>query len=170
MLFRSIESDARGAISPDWQHTEEVITRAIQVKADVVAVDLTEQLASGAGREILNYGHTFGHAIERVESFSWRHGDAVAVGMVYVAELARLVGRIDDELVTRHRDVLTAIGLPTTYPAGRWEPLHEAMRIDKKARGSLLRFVVLDGLASPTILEGPDAALLVAAYGRVSES
>jgi 3-dehydroquinate synthase len=130
----------------------------------VVSADLRE-----AGlREILNYGHTFAHAVEKVESYRFRHGEAVAVGMVFVAELGRLAGRTSSELVARHRAVLTAVGLPTAYRGDRWAVLLDAMRIDKKSRGDLLRFVVLDGLAQPGILEGPDPALLEAAYAEVS--
>jgi 3-dehydroquinate synthase len=143
----------------------ELVERSVAVKARVVGEDLRE-----AGlREILNYGHTFGHAIEHVERYQWRHGAAVSVGMVFAAELARLAGRLDEEVVARHRSVLTGLGLPTTYRGDRWEQLSAAMRRDKKARGSLLRFVVLDGLARPSRLEGPDPSLLLAAYAEVSE-
>ncbi|GAA2744056.1 3-dehydroquinate synthase [Terrabacter aerolatus] len=156
---------ARSAANP---HLRELIERAVRVKAEVVAADLRESSL----REVLNYGHTFGHAVEQVEQFSWRHGEAVGVGMVYVAELARLTGHLTgpegDALVARHRSVLESLGLPTTYPAGRWDALLTAMRRDKKSRGSTLRFVVLDGLAEPTRLAGPDVALLQAAYGLVS--
>jgi 3-dehydroquinate synthase len=143
---------------------EEAMARAIQVKADVVGADLRESFL----REILNYGHTFGHAIEYVERYHWRHGAAVSVGMVYAAELARLVGKLGDEEVARHRSVLTGLGLPTTYRAGRWDQLLTAMRRDKKTRGATLRFVILAGLGNPVRLEGPDPALLVAAYDAIS--
>jgi len=156
---------ARSAANP---HLRELIERAVRVKAEVVAADLRESSL----REILNYGHTFGHAIEQVEHYTWRHGEAISVGMVYVAELARLTGHLvgpeGDELVARHRSVLESLGLPTTYAAGRWDDLLTAMRRDKKSRGSTLRFVVLDGLARPTRLAGPDDVLLQAAYGLVS--
>jgi 3-dehydroquinate synthase len=143
----------------------ELVERSVAVKARVVGEDLRE-----AGlREILNYGHTFGHAIEHVERYQWRLGAAVSVGMVFAAELARLAGRLDEEVVARHRSVLTSLGLPTTYRGDRWEQLSAAMRRDKKARGSLLRFVVLEGLARPARLEGPDPSLLLAAYAEVSE-
>ncbi|WP_246169542.1 3-dehydroquinate synthase [Actinotalea subterranea] len=142
----------------------ELVERAVVVKARVVGEDLREADL----REILNYGHTFGHAIEHVERFSWRHGAAVSVGMVFAAELARLAGRLDDDVVARHRSVLTSVGLPVTYRGDRWDQLLAAMRRDKKTRGDLLRFVVLDGLARPTRLEGPDPALLAAAYAEVS--
>ena len=142
----------------------ELVERSVAVKAAVVGVDLRE-----AGlREILNYGHTFGHAIEHVERYRWRHGAAVAVGMVYAAELARLAGRLSDDVVDRHRAVLTALGLPVTYRPDRWDALLAAMRRDKKTRGDLLRFVVLEDVGRPTRLEGPDPALLVSAYAEVS--
>jgi 3-dehydroquinate synthase len=129
---------------------------------------VTKDLRESSLREILNYGHTFAHAIEQVEHYSWRHGEAVSVGMVYAAELARLAGGLDAAVVDRHRSVLAGVGLPTSYRADRWPELFEAMKRDKKTRGSLLRFVVLDGLARPTRLEGPDPSLLREAYGEVS--
>ncbi len=149
----------------------ELVERAVRVKAAVVADDLREtgaETGASLGREVLNYGHTFGHAIERVEDYTWRHGAAVAVGMVFVAELARLAGRLDPATTERHRAVLERLGLPTSYPAGRWPALLEAMRHDKKARGDRLRFVVLDGPARPAALSGPDPGLLEAAYAAVS--
>lgn len=143
----------------------ELIERAVAVKARVVAEDLRE----GGLREILNYGHTFAHAIEHVERFQWRHGAAVSVGMVYVAELARLAGRLSDEVVDRHRSILTSLGLPVTYRGDRWDRLLAAMRRDKKTRGDLLRFVVLEDIGKPVRLEGPDPTLLAAAYAELSE-
>jgi 3-dehydroquinate synthase len=163
-ILALVESDPAGAARADGPHTRELVERAVRVKARVVSADLRE-----AGlREILNYGHTFAHAVEKVESYRFRHGEAVAVGMVFVAEVGRLAGRTSPELVARHRAVLTAVGLPTAYRGDRWAVLLDAMRIDKKSRGDLLRFVVLDGLAQPGILEGPDPALLEAAYAEVS--
>lgn len=159
-----VEDDPQAAASPDGPHTRELIERAVQVKADVVSADLKE---SGL-REILNYGHTLGHAIEKAEGYQFRHGYAVAIGMVYAAELARLAGRLSDCVVDRHRSVLSAVGLPTSYGADGWPQLRAAMRVDKKARGATLRFVVLDGLAEPARLEGPDEALLRRAYDAIT--
>jgi 3-dehydroquinate synthase len=149
----------------------ELVERAVRVKAAVVAGDLRETDAasgSGLGREVLNYGHTFGHAIEQVERYTWRHGAAVAVGMVFVAELARLTGLLDHATAERHRSVLRLVGLPTAYRGGAWPALLDAMRRDKKARGDGLRFVVLEGIARPAALVAPDPSLLTAAYARVS--
>ena len=159
-----VEADPAGALRHDSPTLAELVRRAVQVKADVVSQDLKE---SGL-REILNYGHTFGHAVELVEGYRMRHGEAVGIGMVYVAELARLTGRIDDALVQRHRTTLEALRLPTGYRAGRWAELFTGMRRDKKNRGATMRFVVLDGLAEPGRLVGPDEDTLRAAYEAVS--
>ncbi|WP_406492649.1 3-dehydroquinate synthase [Streptomyces sp. NBC_00846] len=159
-----IEEDPEGARTPTGPHTAELIERAIRVKAEVVSSDLKE---SGL-REILNYGHTLGHAIEKNERYKWRHGAAVSVGMVFAAELGRLAGRLDDATADRHRAVLESVGLPLTYRGDQWPKLLENMKVDKKSRGDLLRFIVLDGLGKPTVLEGPDPAVLLAAYGEVS--
>src|SRR4051812_5787036 len=144
--------------------TVELIARAVQVKADAVGEDLYDT----GRREFLNYGHTLGHAIERVEDFGWRHGEAVAVGLVFAAELAGQAGLLTRADVDRHRQLVAAIGLPTTY-AGDWARLQAVMRVDKKARGASLRFVVLDGMGNPTILTDPDQAWLDAAWTAVSD-
>jgi 3-dehydroquinate synthase len=164
VILDLVEADPRSVTRWDGPANPELVERSIVVKARVVTQDPRESSV----REILNYGHTFAHAIEQVESFSWRHGAAVSVGMVYAAELARLSGRLDDAVVDRHRSVLGSVGLPTSYRADRWPELLAAMRRDKKSRGSLLRFVVLDALAQPGRLEGPDEAMLREAYARVS--
>jgi 3-dehydroquinate synthase len=159
-----IEADPASAADPRAAVTVELITRAVQVKADVVAADLREAEL----REVLNYGHTFGHAVEQVEGYRWRHGDAVAVGLVYAAELARLTGRLEGSVAERHRRVLSALGLPTSYGGGDWATLRAAMGRDKKSRGATLRFVVLDGLARPARLVGPDEQVLQDAYASVA--
>ncbi|MFI9101394.1 3-dehydroquinate synthase [Streptomyces fildesensis] len=165
VILDLIEADPAGARTPQGAHTAELIVRSIQVKADVVSADLKE---SGP-REILNYGHTLAHAIEKNERYNWRHGAAVSIGMVFAAELGRLAGRLDDATADRHRTVLESVGLPLTYRGDQWPKLLDTMRVDKKSRGDLLRFIVLDGLAKPTVLEGPDPAVLVAAYAEVSK-
>lgn len=171
-ILDDVERDADAATDPAGDLLPDLIRRAVQVKADVVGLDFRETSATaghgGIGREVLNYGHTFGHAVERRERYRWRHGAAVAVGMMFVAELAALGGRLTDAEVDRHRSVLTALGLPVSYAGGHWEALYSAMAVDKKARGSLLRFVVLQGIAHPVVWEGPDPALLAAAYASIS--
>jgi 3-dehydroquinate synthase len=168
-ILELVESAPDEAAAAEGRYTRELITRSIQVKADVVAVDLKETGAAGSiGREMLNYGHTLGHAIERLEDYRWRHGPAISIGMVFVAELAALQGRIPSELVERHRKVLEAVGLPVRYRADRWGELRSAMNLDKKSRGSKLRLVVLDGVGRPVITAEPDEALLTEAFRRVS--
>ncbi|WP_326696513.1 3-dehydroquinate synthase [Streptomyces sp. NBC_01754] len=164
VILDLVEADPEAARTPAGPHTAELIERSIRVKAEVVSSDLKE---SGL-REILNYGHTLGHAIEKNERYKWRHGAAVSVGMVFAAELGRLAGRLDDATADRHRAVLESVGLPLTYRGDQWPKLLENMKVDKKSRGDLLRFVVLDGIGRPTVLEGPDPAILLAAYGEVS--
>jgi 3-dehydroquinate synthase len=169
-ILELVENDPSAAVTPGSDVLRALIERAISVKIDVVVGDLKETggAAGHPGREVLNYGHTLGHAIEKAERYKFRHGAAVAIGMVYVAELARLAGRLDEATADRHRSVLELVGLPTTYRGGVWSQLHEAMKVDKKARGDRLRFVVLEGLAKPAILQAPDPGLLTAAYAEIS--
>ncbi|QTE27803.1 3-dehydroquinate synthase [Pengzhenrongella sicca] len=173
-ILELIEADPAGIVARGGKLAEggtsedvllELIERSVRVKAAVVGEDLTDHGA----REILNYGHTFAHAIEQVERYSWRHGAAVSVGMVFAAELARLAGRLADDVVDRHRAILTSVGLPVSYRGDRWDKLLGVMRRDKKTRGDLLRFVVLEAVAKPARLEGPDPVLLAAAYAEISE-
>jgi 3-dehydroquinate synthase len=159
-ILALVEADPKAALDPAGPVLAELVVRSVRVKAEVVAADLRESHL----REILNYGHTLGHAVERREDYRWRHGEAVAVGLVFAAELARRAGRLEDATADRHRDVLAAVGLPTRYEAGALPELIEYMRVDKKGRGALLRFVVLDGLARPGRLEGPTPGELTAAY------
>ncbi len=161
-ILELVEDDPGAAATYEGVHTRELVERAIAVKARVVSADLREH----GDREFLNYGHTLGHAIEKVEKYKWRHGAAVSIGLVFAAELARVAGRLDDATADRHRCLLGAVGLPTTY-AGDWQQLLSTMRVDKKSRGNRLRFVVLDALAGPRILDDPDPGLLVAAFEEV---
>jgi 3-dehydroquinate synthase len=164
-ILELIEAGPQRALDPTGDVLAELVRRSIAVKAEVVSADLRESHL----REILNYGHTLGHAIERREAYRWRHGAAVSVGLVFAAELARAAGRLDDATADRHRAVLTALGLPTSYEPGALPELVEAMRLDKKARGGALRFVMLDGLAKPGRLADPAPELLETAYARVSQ-
>ncbi len=171
-IIDDVEADTFAATDTVGDLLPDLIRRAVQVKADIVGIDFHETSATSGdgriGREALNYGHTFGHAVERREAYRWRHGEAVAVGMMFVAELAALGGRLSVDEVARHRSVLEALGLPVTYAAGHWDELHSAMAVDKKARGSVLRFVVLDGIGNPVIWEAPEPVLLSAAYASIS--
>ena len=158
-----IEQDVDTVTDPTSAAFRRVVELSIALKARVVSEDFKE----GGLREILNYGHTLGHAIEHAERYQWRHGAAVAVGMMFAAELSRLAGRLPDAVADRHRSILDSLSLPTEYPLGRWNTLLATMQRDKKARAGMLRFIVLDDLAKPTVLAGPETALLFAAYQEV---
>ncbi|APH01619.1 3-dehydroquinate synthase [Janibacter indicus] len=163
-ILEVVEADESSVQDPGSTALREVIERKIAIKARVVAADLRESNL----REILNYGHTLGHAIEHHEGYRMRHGEAVAIGMVYAAELAHRTGHIDAALLERHRYVLGVLGLPTSYSGASFDELLTALRRDKKTRGATLRFVVLDALAEPTRLVGPDESLLREAYAALA--
>lgn len=144
-----------------------LIERSITTKAKVVSNDFKESEL----REILNYGHTFGHAIERVSEYSIRHGEAVSIGMVFVAELSHAEGLIDEALLLRHREILSTLTLPTSLKnvpgSHNWTSLYAAMALDKKARGNSIRFVVLKEVGECSRLEGVSEEQLKSAYERV---
>lgn len=144
--------------------TEELILRSVRIKADVVGEDFRE----GFAREVLNYGHTMGHAVELHSKYALRHGEAVAIGLVFVAELARLKGLLSEELLALHYSLLSDLGLPTTYPAKAWEELLPSLSLDKKSRGKSLRFVAISEIGSTIRLEGVGQSELLNAYERVS--
>ena len=143
----------------------ELIEHTVGVKAYHVSADLKE-----AGlREFLNYGHTLGHAIEKLEHFRWRHGNAVAVGCVYAAELSHLLGYIDQDLVDYHRSLLGSLGLPTSWNNGSWSDVLALMHRDKKARGNKLRFVVLESVGHPIHLEDPPVDAVEEAFRHIQQ-
>lgn len=166
-ILELIEADPSSATDPGGAVTAELVERSVRVKADIVSADLREH----GRRAFLNYGHTLGHAIEKVEGYRWRHGDAISVGMVFAAELARLTGRLDAATADRHRALLDSLGLPVSYSGESGDPwlrLFDAMAVDKKATGGRLRFVVLEGVGRPVLLEAPEDALLAAAFAKVA--
>ncbi|MEV7797915.1 3-dehydroquinate synthase [Microbacterium foliorum] len=160
-----IEADPARAVDSTTPEFRRAIELAIDMKAQVVSDDFRE----AGQREILNYGHTLGHAIEHAERYRWRHGAAVSIGMLYAAELSRLAGRLSDSAAERHRTILDSLGLPTGYRAGAWPQLLATMQRDKKSRGGMLRFILLDDIAKPTVLQAPDESLLFAAYQEIGE-
>ena len=164
LVEANLDSLAAGASTENLGVLAELTRRKVRVKADVVAADLKESFE----REILNYGHTFGHAIEYTERYQWRHGAAISIGMMFAAELSRLTRHLSDAAVDRHRRILDSLDLPTSYPAGRWPSLLATMKRDKKARGALMRFIVLDDIGRPTTLQGPDESILFAAYQEIA--
>ena len=142
----------------------ELIHRAVMVKAQVVSSDFKESFA----REVLNYGHTLGHAIEIHAKYQLRHGEAVAIGLVYAAELAAARGLITAIELDLHRTILVAYKLPITFDRQAWQKLAPLLALDKKARGNTIRFVALNGIGSTIRLEDLTSTELDAAYERIS--
>lgn len=160
-----IEADVNVATDPTSDQFKRLIELSVGLKARVVSEDFKEN----GQREILNYGHTLGHAIEHAERYTWRHGAAISIGMVFAAELSRMTQNLPDEVVDRHRRILTSLTLPITYKAEAWEHLLTTMKRDKKARGSMLRFVVLTAEGKTAILNVPDTSILFTAYQEISD-
>ncbi len=165
-IIELVENHGFEILNPQNPFLVEAIELAISVKARVVAQDFREDRVSGLGREILNYGHTLGHAIENIENYRWRHGDAISVGMMFAAQLSKTVGLCDEEMVTRQQKVFDLVGLNTKYN-GIFSELLEVMAIDKKARGNQLRFIGLEKFGSPAVITAPSIEDLESAYQKV---
>ncbi|WP_341728749.1 3-dehydroquinate synthase [Brooklawnia sp.] len=147
----------------------ELIRRAVQFKADVVSSDLREATSVGdrIGRELLNYGHTLGHAIEAWEHYRMRHGEAVALGMIFAAQLSRRLLGLSDEAVATHRELIGVLGLPTSYQRAPFGELRGLMGRDKKTRGRALRFVGLRNLSDPAMIVAPSERVLEECYAEL---
>lgn len=147
-------------------HLLNLISKAVSVKAAVVGEDFKESYA----REALNYGHTFGHAIEKFLRYELRHGECVAIGMIFVAELAHARGLIDSQTLALHRELLEKVQLPTSLPAGisrtDFDQIKAIMRQDKKNKSGSLRFVVLSDQGLQRLSDVSDSELFTA-YERV---
>ncbi len=141
---------------------DERIAACVRIKGDVVASDERE----GGRRAILNYGHTLAHAIETAGTSDLRHGEAVAIGLVYAAEVARRLGRIDADAVDEHRRVLAAYDLAWSLPAGLTDiELQALFARDKKATHDVT--FVLDGPQGVETVTGIDPEVLAAAFTAV---
>jgi 3-dehydroquinate synthase len=145
------------------KNISELIWRSIDVKANVVSADFKESRL----REILNYGHTLGHAVEKLEGYKLRHGEAVSIGLVFAAELSNQLGKLGNEVVARHRELLQKYELPVSYKSGEFPKLLDLMSSDKKVRGANLRFIGLEGVANPIWLENVTNDQLASAYERI---
>ena len=141
----------------------ELIKRAVQVKADVVDGDFKESF----DREILNYGHTFGHAVEKHAKYSLRHGECVAIGMAFMAHLQSDLGLISDEVRDLHLSLLAELNLPVTYSSGDWPELRALMSMDKKSRGNSLRFVTISEIGKTDRIADVAQGHLLSAYEKV---
>lgn len=142
-LFDYAEKNAPAILGKDLAAIEWPIRRSCEIKAAVVAEDETEQ----GLRAILNYGHTFGHAIEAVTHYEvFLHGEAVSLGMCAAAALARELGMVDESFVERQRSCCAAYGLPVRWPELPMDDAVTAMRKDKKARTGAMKFIVPAGM------------------------
>jgi len=157
-FFSWLEENITALITRDVETLARAIMRSCEIKAAIVGLDERE-----AGRRaILNYGHTFGHAIERCQGYGdWLHGEAVAAGMVMAAELSPLA----DKDVARLRDLIGTAGLPTSPPAIAAKDLFAAMGLDKKVRQKQLRFVLLAELGNAFVTAEYDELRLMRILG-----
>jgi shikimate kinase/3-dehydroquinate synthase len=156
-FFDWIEQNIGKLVARDQDALAYAIARSCEIKADVVRQDERE----GGLRAILNFGHTFGHAIEAGLGYgAWLHGEAVGCGMVMAADLSHRMGLVDAATVARMRALVAAAGLPTVAPnlgAERWL---ELMEVDKKNEGGAIKFILMKPLGSPSITGAPQAQLL----------
>ncbi|GIT76615.1 MAG: 3-dehydroquinate synthase family protein [Actinomycetota bacterium] len=131
------------------------VARCVEIKAGIVAADERD-----AGRRaVLNYGHTLGHAIESTGHYDLRHGEAVAIGLIYAAELGRALERIDSDRVAEHRKIVDGYGLPGSLPEGaQTDDLMAAMARDKKAVDGLT--FALDGPTGIEVVASIDPGLV----------
>ena len=143
----------------------DLIERSVAVKAQVVSGDFKESF----DREILNYGHTFGHAVELLSRYSLRHGECVAIGMAFIANLSEQLQLITPQVRDRHLNILSGLGLPVSFPAAEWPELYAAMKLDKKSRGNMVRFVVITDIGKTQRLENPIESELIKAYERLAQ-
>lgn len=139
-FFAEIEKHADAGLKPGWEGSAAWIARCCEIKADVVSRDERE---SGL-RAILNFGHTLGHALEQVTGYSkWLHGEAVAIGMAYAAQVSTRVMNFPQQDAERIVALLNRVGLPTKASNGDWEAVRRAMSVDKKVRSSKVRWVLV---------------------------
>jgi 3-dehydroquinate synthase len=164
-ILELIHSKTLQDIRASREVTLELIERSVAVKAEVVSGDFKESF----DREILNYGHTFGHAVELISKYSLRHGECVSIGMAYIAYLSEQLSLISAEVRALHISTLSGLGLPVTYTGSEWPELLAAMKVDKKSRGNSLRFVVISEIGKTQRLENPNESALYAAYERLSQ-
>lgn len=166
-----IEQQPTAALTAGSPQMAELIVRSVQVKASVVAADLRETTSSGTnvGRELLNYGHTLGHAIEALSGFRRPHGECVGLGMIFAAELSHRMLGLSPATVQRHRVLLARVGLPITYRDADWASLSPLVARDKKARGAHLRFVGLRAIGQGQIIENPPEDILRDCLARLAE-
>ncbi len=142
----------------------DVLRRAIQVKVDVVQRDPYE----AGERAHLNLGHTFAHAIEKVSGYQWRHGEAVGLGLVAAAHLSAALNKLGGEDVEKITSVVDEVGLPIRLNGFSPESLWNAMATDKKWQAGHTRFVILEGIGKPAIVENVTREQVLQVLGQLS--
>ena len=152
-------------VQEDEINYTEIIQRAVKVKAEVVSKDFRESRL----REILNYGHTLGHAIEKDSKYKLRHGEAVSIGMVFAAELSKDLAGLESDAVDLHRELLNRFNLPIKYPRNRWRSLATLLLQDKKVKQDKLRFIGISRIGKPVWLEDVSSSLLAMVYERIAK-
>ncbi len=152
-------------VQDDFLDYPQLISRAVKVKADVVSKDFKESKL----REILNYGHTLGHAIEKDSKYKLRHGEAVSIGMVFAAELSKELADLSQDAVSLHRELLANFNLPLTYGKNRWNSLSVLLMQDKKVKQSRVRFIGISKIGKPVWLEDVSLNTLAKVYERISK-
>ncbi len=150
-LFTFLEAHQAELQARDFELLAEVVQRCCRLKADVVEQDEREETGL---RAILNYGHTFGHAIESLTGYEeWLHGEAVAVGMVCAARLGERLGLTPPEVLLRQERLLQGLGLPTRLPAVNISDMLRVMQHDKKAQHGRLRFILPRRIGQVEVVE-----------------
>jgi 3-dehydroquinate synthase len=155
-LFERLEHCTLEALLQDAGLLTQVIRECCQIKAEVVAADEHED----GLRAILNFGHTFGHAIEAAGGFStYTHGEAVAIGMVWATELSLRMGLCEPPLLGRLRRLLSALGLPTAL-MGHVDGIRDALLMDKKVLAGRSRFILVEELGQVAIRDDVPSQLV----------
>jgi 3-dehydroquinate synthetase len=156
-LLEFLDGRLDAVLARDPLVMEDVVARCVRAKARVVAADERDRGA----RLVLNYGHTMGHALERLEEFSGRsHGEAVAVGMMFAARLAEAIGTARPGLSARHARTLSPLGLEPDGRLPASDRIVDAMRMDKKYRGGI-RFVLLEDVGRAVVVDEVPEDVLV---------
>ncbi|MEW6373677.1 MAG: bifunctional shikimate kinase/3-dehydroquinate synthase AroKB [Pseudomonadota bacterium] len=165
-FFDWIEANIQALVAREPQALAHAIARSCEIKADVVRKDERE----GGLRAVLNFGHTFGHAIEAGLGYGeWLHGEAVGCGMVMAADLSHRLGLVDAATLERVRALVQAAGLPTVAPDLGIERWIELMEVDKKNEGGAIKFILLKPLGSPSITSVPQEVLRATLAACVSD-
>jgi 3-dehydroquinate synthase len=164
-FFDYLDSNRDRVLGLDADALTHIVRRSCEIKAEVVGRDERE----GGLRAILNFGHTVGHAIEKAENYTMRHGEAVAIGMVYASRLAHLTGLCDASVPERVEKLIASYGLPTSLRTLSRKPtvqeLMDTMQIDKKAEGGKVKFVLPKRIGEVAVTKEWDEGVLKTLLG-----